>query len=161
MSEVEDIKISEEIGKVLKKEKDIVRSNNLDNTVYNLNRIYSAGFNQNSVYSSVSNKEYQKFYQKVFREALPYRNKLMLPQNNDILFQTFMGVKYIYTKGKVPIGYTKISENIYKNDNVMPVLYGTSNIISDSDFKNLEYPNNISALLSGAVVKNEKSNKYN
>ena len=81
----------------------------------------------------------------------------MLPQNNDILFQTFMGVKYIYTKGKVPIGYTKVSENIYKNDNVMPVLYGTSNIISDSDFKNLEYPNNISALLSGAVVKNEKS----
>ena len=82
----------------------------------------------------------------------------MLPQNNDILFQTFMGVKYIYTKGKVPIGYTKVSENIYKNDNVIPVLYGTSNIISDSDFKNLEYPNNISALLSGAVVKNEKSN---
>ena len=158
ISEVEDIKISEEIGKVLKKEKDIVRSNNLDNTVYNLNRIYSERFNQNSVYSSVSNKEYQKFYQKVFREALPYRNKLMLPQNNDILFQTFMGVKYIYTKGKVPIGYTKVSENIYKNDNVMPVLYGTSNIISDSDFKNLEYPNNISALLSGAVVKNEKSN---
>lgn len=158
MSEVEDIKTSNSIKDTLKEEKNIVRFNNLDNTVYNFNRVYSTNYNQNSVYSSVSNKEYQSFYEKVFREAKPYRNKLMYSQNNDILFQTFMGVKYIYSTKDVPIGYEKISDNVYKNDNTIPVLYGTSNIISADDFNKLEYPNNISALLSGAVVKGETTN---
>lgn len=158
ISEVEDIKTSNAIKDTLKEEKNIVRFNNLDNTVYNFNRIYSTNYNQNSVYSSVSNKDYQSFYEKVFREAKPYRNKLMYSQNNDILFQTFMGVKYIYSKKGVPIGYEKISDNVYKNNNVIPVLYGTSNIISADDFNKLEYPNNISALLSGAVVKGETTN---
>lgn len=158
IEEVEDIKTSNSIKDTLKEEKNIVRFNNLDNTVYNFNRVYSTNYNQNSVYSSVSNKEYQSFYEKVFREAKPYRNKLMYSQNNDILFQTFMGVKYIYSTKDVPIGYEKISDNVYKNDNTIPVLYGTSNIISADDFNKLEYPNNISALLSGAVVKGETTN---
>ena len=83
----------------------------------------------------------------------------MYPQNNDILFQTFMGVKYIYTTSTPPIGYTRVSKNIYRNNNVLPVFYGTSNIINYNNYKTLEYPNNISAFLSGVITSNEKTTK--
>jgi len=151
--------LTKELDKVLSKEKNIVRTNTLDNTDYTINRIYGNNFNQNSVYSSSSNKYYKSFYKKAFHEALPYRNKLMYPQNNDILFQTFMGVKYIYTISTPPIGYTRVSKNIYRNNNVLPVFYGTSNIINLNDYKTLEYPNNISAFLSGVITPDEETTK--
>ena len=159
ISKVENPNITKELDKVLSKEKNIVRTNTLDNTDYTINRIYGNNFNQNSVYSSSSNKYYKSFYKKAFHEALPYRNKLMYPQNNDILFQTFMGVKYIYTTSTPPIGYTRVSKNIYRNNNVLPVFYGTSNIINYNNYKALEYPNNISAFLSGVITSNEKTTK--
>ena len=159
ISKVENPSITKELDKVLSKEKNIVRTNTLDNTDYTINRIYGNNFNQNSVYSSSSNKYYKSFYKKAFHEALPYRNKLMYPQNNDILFQTFMGVKYIYTTSTPPIGYTKVSKNIYRNNNVLPVFYGTSNIINYNNYKTLEYPNNISAFLSGVITPDEETTK--
>ena len=159
ISKVENPNITKELDKVLSKEKNIVRTNTLDNTDYTINRIYGNNFNQNSVYSSSSNKYYKSFYKKAFHEALPYRNKLMYPQNNDILFQTFMGVKYIYTTSTPPIGYTRVSKNIYRNNNVLPVFYGTSNIINYNNYKTLEYPNNISAFLSGVITPDEETTK--
>ena len=159
ISKVENPSITKELDKVLSKEKNIVRTNTLDNTDYTINRIYGNNFNQNSVYSSSSNKYYKSFYKKAFHEALPYRNKLMYPQNNDILFQTFMGVKYIYTTSTPPIGYTRVSKNIYRNNNVLPVFYGTSNIINYNNYKTLEYPNNISAFLSGVITPDEETTK--
>lgn len=146
---------TKEIKEVISKEKDIVRFNNLDNTLQNINYIYEIGYNQNSVYSSVSNELYKDFYKNTFKSALSYRNNLMLAQNNDILFQTFMGIKYIYSEKEEPIGYKKIAKNLYENDNVLPVLYGTNKITNEKDFDKLTYPENIEKLLSGVVTKDK------
>lgn len=147
-----DQKTSADIEKVLKKEKNLVRFNNLDDTLSNVNEVYITKYNQDSLYSSVSNPLYKNFYTKVFKNALSYRNNLVLAQNNDILFQTFMGVKYIYSKEGVPIGYTKIADNIYKNNNVLPVFYGTDDLTSKKVFNRLNYPYNIGTLLNSVVV---------
>ncbi len=151
-------KVDKEIEKVLQKEKDIVRFNNLDDTLLNVNQVYISNYNQDSLYSSVSNLLYKKFYKKIFHNALSYRNNLVMSQNNDILFQTFMGIKYIYSKSDVPIGYTKISKNIYKNENVLPMFYGTSYLTNEKIFDGLSYPYNIGTLLNSAVVS-KKSTK--
>ena len=151
--------ISTEIKQVLKDEKDIVRFNNLDDTLDTINYIYDPNYNQSSVYSSISNKLYKDFYTNVFKSALSYRNNLMLAQNNDILFQTFMGIKYIYSKNSVPSGYKKISKNLYKNENVLPVFYGTNKITNEEEFDKLTYPDNIEKLLSGVVVKDKTNFK--
>ena len=151
--------ISAEIKQVLKDEKDIVRFNNLDDTLDTINYIYDPNYNQSSVYSSISNKLYKDFYTNVFKSALSYRNNLMLAQNNDILFQTFMGIKYIYSKNSVPSGYKKISKNLYKNENVLPVFYGTNKITNEEEFDKLTYPDNIEKLLSGVVVKDKTNFK--
>lgn len=147
-----DQETSSNIQKVLNKEKDLVRFNNLDDTLLNVNEVYITKYNQDSLYSSVSNQLYKRFYIKVFKNALSYRNNLILAQNNDILFQTFMGVKYVYSKNDVPIGYKKIANNIYKNDNVLPVFYGTDDLTSEKKFKRLNYPYNIGTLLNSVVV---------
>ena len=147
-----DQKTGKYIKKVLKKENDFVRFNNLEDTLSNVNEVYITKYNQDSLYSSVSNPLYKKFYTKTFENALSYRNNLILAQNNDILFQTFMGVKYIYSREGVPIGYKKVSDNIYKNDNVLPVFYGTNDLTSKDVFTRLNYPYNIGTLLNSVVV---------
>lgn len=151
----QNTEITTNIKKILSQEKDIVRFNNLNNTLQNINEIYEIGYNQNSVYSSVSNPLYTEFYKNTFKNALSYRNNLMLAQNNDILFQTFMGVKYIYSEDNTPVGYEKIAKNFYKNDNVLPLFYGTNKITNEEEFDKLSYPENIEKLLSGVVTKDK------
>lgn len=151
----QNIDLTNNISKILSQEKDIVRFNNLNNTLQNINKIYEIGYNQNSVYSSVSNPLYKDFYKNTFKNALSYRNNLMLAQNNDVLFQTFMGIKYIYSEDQVPIGYEKIAKNFYKNDNVLPIFYGTNKITNEEEFSKLAYPENIEKLLSGVVTKDK------
>ena len=158
-SDIDEQVIKEKsIKKILKKERDLVRFNNLDDTLENVNEVYINNYNQDSLYSSISNPLYQKFYKKTFHNALSYRNNLVLAQNNDILFQMFMGVKYIYSsKNIIPIGYKKISKNIYSNDNVKSLFYGTSSLTNEKIFKKLNYPYNIGTLLNSAVVKNNST----
>lgn len=151
----QNTEITTNIKKILSQEKDIVRFNNLNNTLQNINEIYEIGYNQNSVYSSVSNPLYTEFYKNTFKNALSYRNNLMLAQNNDILFQTFMGIKYIYSEDNTPVGYEKIAKNFYKNDNVLPLFYGTNKITNEEEFDKLSYPENIEKLLSGVVTKDK------
>lgn len=155
----QNIDLTKSISKILSEEKDIVRFNNLNNTLQNINRVYEIGYNQNSVYSSVSNPLYKEFYKDTFKSALTYRNNLMLAQNNDILFQTFMGIKYIYSKDQVPIGYERIAKDFYKNDNVLPLFYGTNKITNEEEFDKLSYPENIEKLLSGVVTKDKTNYK--
>lgn len=151
----QNTEITTNIKKILSQEKDIVRFNNLNNTLQNINEIYEIGYNQNSVYSSVSNPLYTEFYKNTFKNALSYRNNLMLAQNNDILFQTFMGIKYIYSEDNTPVGYEKIAKNFYKNDNVLPLFYGTNKITNEEEFDKLSYPENIEKFLSGVVTKDK------
>ncbi len=151
--------ISRRINNTLNRENDLVRFNNLDNTLQNVNRVYDINYNQDSIYSSVYNPLYNNFYKKIFKNTLSYRNNLVLSQNNDILFQTFMGVKYIYTTGSVPIGYKKIDKDIYVNENVLPMFYGTDRITNSLEFDKMKYPDNISALLNSVVVKDGVTNE--
>lgn len=151
----QNTELTTNIKKILSQEKDIVRFNNLNNTLQNINEIYEIGYNQNSVYSSVSNPLYTEFYKNTFKNALSYRNNLMLAQNNDILFQVFMGIKYIYSEDNAPVGYEKIAKNFYKNDNVLPLFYGTDKITNEEEFDKLSYPENIEKLLSGVVTKDK------
>lgn len=150
----DDTKVNSEIKEVLKREKDIVRFNNLDDTLKNVNEVFIKNYNQDSLYSSVSNILYKNFYIKTFHNALSYRNNLVLAQNNNILFQTFMGVKYIYSKSSIPTGYQKVNKNVYKNDNVLPMFYGISSLTNEKIFDKLSYPYNIGTLLNSAVVSN-------
>lgn len=141
--------------KVLKHEKNLVRFNTLGSDISNVNEAYIMEYNHDSLYSSVSNPLYKDFYKKTFKNSLSYRNNLVMSQNNDILFQMFMGVKYIYSSSTVPVGYSKIGNNVYVNQDVLPVLYGTDKLVNEKTFDKLYYPYNIGTLLNSAVTSSD------
>lgn len=149
------------LNSYLQNEKYITRAANLDNTLYTVNRIISKKHYTTSVYSSTFHKEYNEFQQKVFKNPLPNRNTLILAQSNNIMFQTFMGIKYLSYKGSPSIGYkpltTKKGKNIYKNNNVMPLGYATNQILNEKELTKLPYPKIEEALIGNIVIK-EKTN---
>lgn len=122
----------------------------------NLNRIWSQEQYSSSIYSSTYNKEYQKFRKDLFQIDQPYRNKFMQARAKNPIFQKLMGVKYLVSEQDIP-GYEKLTETLYENPDVYPVVYATNQYLSEQDYKTLKFPYNQTAFLDFAVVKNRKS----
>lgn len=112
-----------------------------------------------TMYSSTFNKNYMDVYNSLFNNPLPYRNKFMITSSNNIIFQMFMGEKYIFTKDNYNKIYKKINNydkvNVYKNDYVLPIGYATDRVINEKEFDKLSYKD-INVL--GNVVTEGKTN---
>ncbi|MFA5407563.1 MAG: YfhO family protein, partial [Bacilli bacterium] len=75
------------------------------------------------------------------------------------MFQTLMGIKYVIAdEDNVPYGYTLVKGNakrgIYKNDNVLPLGYSSSHLISDEYFNEQDFAGRSELLLKGIVTEN-------
>ncbi len=153
------------INEVINQDNSYYRFNNLDATLSTVNKIYNPNYFQTSLYSSTYNNDYNDFYYNVFRNAIPYRNRVITAQSSNVLFQTLMGVKYIGTSGTEPIGYELINKKdnfgIYKNENIFPLGYATDIIMSNNEYEKLDYPYNIEPFLKGVVVDHNSSYNYN
>ncbi len=134
------------------------RIDSLVNTNLNINRITLNNQYITSVYSSSYNKNYMNFRKNIFQLEKPNRNILMQSVSFDPLFLNFMGVKYIRSNFP-PVGYTLLKKigdiKIYQNNNVLPLAYSTSQIISQNDYLKIEYPYNQEILLHRAVIDKE------
>lgn len=150
----------------------IEKLNNLDDNLYRINSSYvdstfinkvkEISEHKSSLYSSTSNKYYKEFYQKFFNNPLPYRNTFMLASSNNLLFEMYMGEKYIFSKEDYRGIYQKIGKigdiNLYQNDYVLPIGYATNKIINHNDFSKLNYPDTVVNIL-GSVVTDDKTSK--
>ena len=136
-----------------------INSSLIDKTY--INRVSNSNEYKTTMYSSTFNKNYKNLYNELFNNPLPYRNKFMISSSNNLLFQMYMGEKYIMTKEKYNYIYEKIDTyngvNIYKNEYVLPIGYATSEVINDKEFNELNYPSNILNMM-GRVVVNDKTN---
>ncbi len=158
-----DKKIEKEINDVIEKDDDYYRFINLNYNLKTMNKIYNNKYFTTSIYSSTYNKNYLNFVRNNFATSRNDYNYFLVATNKDLLFNSFMGVKYIYSKEPLPYPYEKISENVYKNPNALPLIYSSSDTISKIEFNNLTYPYKNYTLLNNVVVdSNEKSvNKFN
>ena len=116
----------------------------------NVNRIWDMRQMTTSVYSSAYNTEYQKFRKNIFQVEQPFRNGLMQPASANPLFQKFMGVKYV-------IGRSEDGENFTTEvqEAAAPVIYGTSQILSEKTYQTMEFPYNQTMLMQYAVTDEE------
>lgn len=121
----------------------------------NINRILDIRQNITSLYSSSYNTAYREFRNHTFGLNEPLRNDMMQAATDNPCFLTFMGVKYILAKNPVQ-GYSKIegtdSWAIYCNPLAAPVLYATNQVIGESEYFDLSFPDNQTSLLQRAVV---------
>ena len=121
----------------------------------NVNRIWDMRQMTTSVYSSAYNTEYQKFRKNIFQVEQPFRNGLMQPASANPLFQKFMGVKYV-------IGRSENGENFTTEvqEAAAPVIYGTSQVVSEKTYQTMEFPYNQTMLMQYAVTNEENISEH-
>ena len=131
---------------------------NDDENAADLNRIWDAGQNITSIYSSAYNSEYQTFRQKTFGLEETFRNVMMQSVSKNPVFRRLMGVRYIVSDSDVP-GYSLIKKcgkngktGIYQNRDAAPVMYATDQVMTEEEYKKLAFPYNQTALLEYVVV---------
>ena len=155
-----DSNYNQYIAKIIKNDNLYRINSSLIDKTY-INRVSNSSEYKTTMYSSTFNKNYKNLYNELFNNPLPYRNKFMISSSNNLLFQMYMGEKYIMTKEKYNYIYEKIDTyngvNIYKNEYVLPIGYATSEVINDKEFNELNYPSNILNMM-GRVVVNDKTN---
>ena len=107
-----------------------------------------------SIYSSVNNSLYNHFYYDIINNPISIRNRVASLSNSNIFFQGMMGVKTIYSEEIVPIGYQKIGNNLYENNDVLPIIYATSDTYSEEKFDELAFPATLDTIYNNVVVAN-------
>ena len=109
-----------------------------------------------SIYSSVSNSLYNHFYYDVIKNPIQIKNRVACLSGSNIFFQGMMGVKTLYSENVVPIGYTPSGDNLYQNDDVLPLVYATSDTYSVKKFEQLTFPTTLDTLYNNVIVEDGK-----
>lgn len=153
------------IQDTIEKDKTFYRFNDFTDTLLTSNKVYQSNYYSTSLYSSTFHQPYKDFFYNEMGNADTYRNRLVTSSSNNIFFQTLMNVKYVLAKvGEQPVGYELVKQNkeygIYRNDNVYPLGYVTTNIYQKSLYDTLKYPYNMELLMHGAVVENEGEKNF-
>ena len=150
------------LSKYIEDDENIYRVGNSILGLKNVNRVSDINYCLPSIYSSINNKYYNKFYLNDISNELEGRVSTGLLSTNNIMFNTYMGVKYIVSDKDSLIGYENVEDsNIFINNDVLPIGYATTNIISNYVYNELSYPENVYALVSNIVVDGyESDNEY-
>ena len=124
------------------------------------NYIYDIDYYTGSIYSSLSNSYYKDFYNNLINNEFIYRSYGMLTGNNNILYNFYMGNKYLLNSSNGMIGYDEINDGIYSNEDVLPIGYSTSKIMSLDEYNSLSYYEKLDAYLNYAIVDRDYSDSY-
>ncbi|MBR3755664.1 MAG: YfhO family protein [Firmicutes bacterium] len=145
----------EEIDAIVKDKR--YRFDYLSNPFVNCNLTAGNGIYKTAMYSSINNAEYSKFYYDTMKNPICLRNRVVLIPGQNPLFNYFMGIRYIQcVTEQLPKGYQIIKERkgfaLAENQNVLPVAYGTSQTLSEAEYAELEFPENMEALCRYTVT---------
>ena len=124
------------------------------------NYIYDVDYYTGSIYSSLSNSYYKDFYNNLINNEFIYRSYGMLTGNNNIFYNFYMGNKYLLNSSNNMLGYERVSDGIYRNEDVLPIGYSTSKIMSLDEYKSLNYFEKLDAYLNYAIVDGDYSDNY-
>lgn len=136
------------------------RTNNFTNTLENCNQAFIPGIYLTSLYSSCYSREYNLFHSDIMGSSNGATNSIACRDSGNLLFQSFMGVKYLITENSedavVPAGYRKITERggyaLYENNEVFPVAFGSSRLMGKEEFEDLKDIDRSIALLQNIIV---------
>lgn len=123
------------------KDKDFYRTNiNYRSSTYPNKNFGNINYYNATSYSSVDNTLYNKFYYDRLTNEMPYRNRSLVVSSNNLLSNMLLSNKYIISREKAPLFYEEVKYKdfyLYKNDNVLPIAFHNSNLITYGDFEKL------------------------
>ena len=104
---------------------------------------------KSSIYSSTQNKGYVDWLKKDLKTNQIYRNNMMITLSGNVFAESLMGEKYIITTKNLEDGYTLLDQKgnlkVYQNDFSLPIIYASTNTLSEKEYKTLSYPENVIA----------------
>lgn len=110
-----------------------------------------------SIYSSTINKYYSNLYHNVFHVNNGSINNLMISSTDNVLFNSYMGVKYVYSDYDLGYPYKKVYYNLYELSS-LPIGYVNSKCVNEEYFNSLSYPYNLDILMN-YVISSDCDNK--
>lgn len=137
----------------------------INNKVLNkVNKIYDINQYNTSIYASTSNQQYLSFIRNEFQNEVINKDYGTITGSDNLLFNIYSGTKYLISQKQPLKGYNQLKtiDNItlYENNDVLPIGYSSSKIMSLREYNTLEYPYNIDALLNYVIVNKSIKNVY-
>lgn len=151
---------SDKVHQVLDRDKSFYRMSDQSVKLDKANYIYDVNYYTGSIYSSLSNSYYKDFYNNLINNEFIYRSYGMLTGNNNIFYNFYMGNKYLLNSSNNMLGYKKVADGIYRNEEVLPTGYSTSKIMSLDEYNSLSYFEKLDAYLNYAIVDGDYSDSY-
>lgn len=140
------------------------RTADLDQVGYSVNHIYDLKEMKASSYTSTSNFLYNAFVYDIIKSPISRPNRTIITDSENYLYLSMMSVQNVLNKESNLYGYKEVdSEGKYKllkNKNVFPMVYVTSDTISESRFDKLFYPYNLDTIYNRTIVNGETNNEY-
>ncbi len=156
-----NVKNYRKLSELIDKDENVYRVGNQLLGLETVNRVVDVNYYLPSIYSSVLNQNYNNFANNLIGNEMQDRISTAIFSTNNILFNTYMGTKYIISKKAIPIGYTNIKDtNIYVNENVFQIGHSTSRIMSKNEYDKLSYPDNVYALMTNIIVDKDIETTY-
>lgn len=148
------------INEITTLDKSYYHITDLIETRKNTNNIFrNIKMNQNYIYSSIYNQDYNTFYFDTYKNNMKARNRSITEGSDNLLFLMLASNKYIIATDLDMYGYEKIDTkgniSIFRNNNVLPYMYVSYNNINEKDYRNILFPQNQTVLLSTNTSSDE------
>ena len=124
------------------------------------NRLVAYGAGRTSMYTSTANVRYSHFFYDEIQNPIGNNNRVGLFDRANPFFQYLMGVRYLEANENVlPVGYEIRQQKGYavlaEREDVLPLCYGTTELLSEDAYRKLHFPENLEALTARSVVAGE------
>ena len=131
----------------------------------NVNYLPFENIKKSSMYSSTTNTLYAQFFYDIMRNPISINNRVALIPGPNPFFQYLMSVRYVQsTEQALPWGYDilqkKGDEVLAENKSVLPTVYGSTNLFSEKQFDQLNYPYTMDTISNNTIVPEETANNY-
>ena len=155
-------KDSKTFDEIFSKEENIYRIANQNHLLQNINRIPTMNYYVGSTYSSTSNNNYKNFYYNESGNEITQRSYGKITSSMNIFYNLYNANKYLIPNDYIPVGYKKVDneDNLYINQDVLPIIYATKNIMNVSEYEKLEFPYNMEAILNYVITDKRSTNNY-
>lgn len=123
-----------------------------DRDMDSINNIYNLDYYNAIVYSSSSSMAFKDFYYNRIGNEIIFRSYGQMATTNNIFYNMYVGNKYIVSESFDSGFYEEIEDNIYKNENILPLGYSSNRLMNLDYYNSLSYPENIYAYMNYIIV---------
>ncbi len=125
-----------------------------------VNKLLADGAGRTTMYTSTGNKAYSSFFYDEIANPIGNNNRVGLYGRVNPFFQYLMGVRYLETKEEmVPAGYEIRRQRgeavLAEREDVLPLCYGSCDLLSQEAYDKLAFPENLEALTAKSIVPKE------